>query len=384
MTRTAFVATLALAAATISSAALGQDTGTATVRIGTRPFTEEGTVRFTGTPGGELVLGPGASLSAELRPGEHLSTLVTIGKDLADAGYELVDIQCDDQGSDQVSRGSADYRIATFRVESGESVSCVFWLESKRALAALEQQREEQERTTAEDAGEGGTGEEGIREEGTSDERTSDEQMGEKHVSEGRPPEASEPPQPVEPPQPATEERPPAEERAGREPPQSTTDCVCPKEGVWEVTNLEGWMDCSRPISFRKKLKGEDKNTGTIWILEEDCSRFFGEAHEKKREDVLMERVEGCGFAGRARAEEEGMRVILEGTMVFEGDEFLTGESHFYPEGGTMSCEGYRPFEMTWVEPIPADKEPKLRKEMERKLAEFIEKYYLPPESKGQ
>ncbi len=164
-------------------------------------------------------------------------------------------------------------------------------------------------------------------------------------------------------------------------------DCVCPKAGVWEVTNLEGWIDCSKPVSFKRKLKGKDKNRGTIWLLDEDCSRWFGETHERKeRDDVHMERLEGegCGYFAKAYAEEEGMKVILEGSAVFQGDEFMTGEYSFYPEGESMKCEGYRPYEMRWIEPIPADRGPKLRKAMEKKLAVFMETYYLPPEPEGE
>ena len=390
MTRADLVVTSALAVAAIAGAAPAQDTGTAIVRVATRPFTDEGTVRFTGSPGGELVLGSGAHLSAELPPGEHLSTLVTIGEDLADAGYELVEIQCDDEGSAHVSRGTADYRMATFRVESGEVVTCVFWLENERLLAARRREREERERAAADGAAADGAGEGGATEEGASDEGSADEAPREEHAREEHTREEHTREEHTRE-EHTREEHPrdehPREERPAEPPPPAverppiTTDCACPREGVWEVTNLEGWMDCSKPISFKKKLKGKDKNLGTIWILEEDCSRWFGETHErKKREDLLLERVEGCGYVGRSRAEQEGMRVVLDNSMTLEGFEFFTGEMYFRPEGGSMSCEGYRPFEMRWVEPIPADKEPKLRKQMERKLAEYMEKYYLPPE----
>jgi len=49
----------------------------------------------------------------------------------------------------------------------------------------------------------------------------------------------------------------------------SESDCACPKEGRWNVQNLEGWMDCTGPINLKRKLK-KVKDKGTIWVLEKD------------------------------------------------------------------------------------------------------------------
>ena len=112
----------------------------------------------------------------------------------------------------------------------------------------------------------------------------------------------------------------------------SDSDCVCPKEGRWIVTNLEGWADCTGPFNMRRKLKGKDKNRGIIWILEEDCSSIFEEAGQRKREDAVMERVEGCGFEGTVRGVEAGVEVVVNGTLTIETDEFITGEAYWNME----------------------------------------------------
>jgi hypothetical protein len=147
----------------------------------------------------------------------------------------------------------------------------------------------------------------------------------------------------------------------------SGSDCGCPREGHWKVQNLEGWMDCTGPIDFKRKL-GEVKDEGTIWVLEEDCSSLFGEASRKKDEDVLMERVEGCGYEGTINGEEDGVNMVIEVTWAFEGDEFLKGEMHSNPSLQGMMCEYYRPFEMTFDEVIREDEYAKRKKEMEKKL----------------
>ena len=47
------------------------------------------------------------------------------------------------------------------------------------------------------------------------------------------------------------------------------SDCICPKAGLWMVQNLKGKLDCG---VFKRELD-EIKDKGTIYILEEDCSR---------------------------------------------------------------------------------------------------------------
>ena len=182
------------------------------------------------------------------------------------------------------------------------------------------------------------------------------------------------------------------------------SECTCPKPGRWMAKNHEGWMRCVGTLGFKRKLKKEDPNPGIFWILEEDCSKFFVEALEKKRDDVLLERVEDCGFQGTLWAEEEGIEVFMAINAKLESDEFMTGELFLNPEddeepedpedseepeardgsknrkiwkaGGDMeiSCKGYRPWEMSFVEPLSEKEYPKLKKRMEKKLEEFHRK----------
>jgi len=147
----------------------------------------------------------------------------------------------------------------------------------------------------------------------------------------------------------------------------SESDCACPKEGRWNVQNLEGWMDCTGPINRKRKLK-EVKDKGTIWVLEKDCSSLFGEASKKKDEDVVMDRVEGCGYEGTINGEEDGIKMVIDVTWVLEGDELIKGEMHSNPSLQGMTCEYYRPFEITFDEALREDEYPKLKKKMEKKL----------------
>ena len=188
--------------------------------------------------------------------------------------------------------------------------------------------------------------------------------------------------------------------------PGSESDCVCPKEGRWMVTNLEGWMQCVGTFGMKRKLKGKGKNRGIIWILEEDCSSIFEEAGERKREDAVMERVEDCEFEGTVRGVEDGIEVVINATLTIETDEFITGEAWWNMEGPDgedgedgeddkkskkakkdkkkkggklgvalgMSCKAYRPFEIAFEEPLSEEEYPKLKERMEKKLEKVLRK----------
>jgi len=148
----------------------------------------------------------------------------------------------------------------------------------------------------------------------------------------------------------------------------SETSCSCPREGRWNVQNLEGWMDCTGPVNLKRTLS-EVKDKGTIWILETDCSSVFGEASRKKDEDVLMERSDDCKYQGTINGEEDGFNMVIEVAWTLESDKFIRGEMHSNPSLQGMMCEYYRPFEITFDETIPADEYTMLKKKMEKKLA---------------
>ena len=152
----------------------------------------------------------------------------------------------------------------------------------------------------------------------------------------------------------------------GSESPVSSA-CICPRAGVWRVTNFEGWMQCS---SFGIKRKGErpDKNDGAIWILDDDCSAIFSEAYEKQREDVIMNRGRDCLFFGAAPGEEDGAQVIFDGAYKVESEEFITGEYHMEMSAMGMNCTGFSPFQIEFLRPLEEKDYAKLEKKMQKEL----------------
>jgi hypothetical protein len=66
--------------------------------------------------------------------------------------------------------------------------------------------------------------------------------------------------------------------------------------------------------------------------------------------------------------DKDGIKMVSDVTWVLEGDELIKGEMHSNPSLQGMTCEYYRPFEITFGEALREDEYPKLKKKMEKKL----------------
>ena len=153
---------------------------------------------------------------------------------------------------------------------------------------------------------------------------------------------------------------------------ESASACICPRPGVWRVTNLDGWMECN-VLGIRRTLRGAGRNNGAIWILNDDCSTIFSEAYERQREDVVMHRGRECLFFGTAPGEEEGAQAIFDGAYRVENEEFITGEYFMELSGMGADCSGYRPFEIEFLEPLSERKYDRLEQRMQERLQEARE-----------
>ncbi|MFC1719794.1 hypothetical protein ACFL00_01470 [Pseudomonadota bacterium] len=151
-------------------------------------------------------------------------------------------------------------------------------------------------------------------------------------------------------------------------PNRSQSACACPRAGVWRVTNLEGWMECSA-FGIKRKDNRKDQNDGAIWILNDDCSTIFSEAYEKQREDVIMDRGRDCLFFGTAPGEKDGAKVMFDGAYKVETEEFITGEYHMEMSTMGMECTGFSPFEIEFLRPLKEKDYAKLEKTMQKELA---------------
>lgn len=155
--------------------------------------------------------------------------------------------------------------------------------------------------------------------------------------------------------------------------PAAGSECNCPKEGRWDALNLEGSMDCKGAVALSKKL-GEVRDDGVIFVMEDDCSRVFGDSMDGD-EDVLMTRVEdGCGYEGTIEGEHEGVTMVIDLLWTVEDQGFIRGEMSSSTNMGPITCDLYRPYELTYDEPLSEKDYQKWLKRIEEKIQKLEEK----------
>ena len=116
------------------------DAGRAVVAVVTEPEVDGDTLRFEGIPSGVISLGAGSERleASGLAAGTYVTTLAAMGPTLVGGGYEVTGVTCDDGRSAAPSVGDAMARTATFRVEAGETVTCVFTLAASACVCPRE------------------------------------------------------------------------------------------------------------------------------------------------------------------------------------------------------------------------------------------------------
>lgn len=141
MLRSVFLAALI----TLVMPALAQSgppyTGTAIVIVETEPDVGADTLRFIGVPAGLLPLRMNRAdslVTSGLAAGSYRTTLAPLSASLQAQGYELAAIQCDDGASSRPSHADLATRTATFNVETGETVTCVFQLSAGSCICPTE------------------------------------------------------------------------------------------------------------------------------------------------------------------------------------------------------------------------------------------------------
>lgn len=155
--------------------------------------------------------------------------------------------------------------------------------------------------------------------------------------------------------------------------PGAGSACICPKEGRWDALNLEGSMDCKGAVALSKKL-GEVRDDGVIFVLEDDCSRVFGDSMDGD-EDVLMTRVEeGCGYEGTIEGTHDGVTMVIDMLWTVEAQGFIRGEMSSSTDMGPISCDFFRPYELTYDEPLSEKDYQKWLERIQEKIEKLEEK----------
>ncbi len=146
--------------------------------------------------------------------------------------------------------------------------------------------------------------------------------------------------------------------------------CICPKEGSWNAQNLEGSMECRGAFALNRKLKPVRDN-GIILVMEDDCSQLFGDSTTRDEEDTLMTRVEDCSYKGTFESEEEDVDMVIDVVWTIETEGRITGEMSSTTSQMGITCDYYRPFELTFDGPLSDKEYEKWEKRIRKKMSQM-------------
>jgi hypothetical protein len=283
------IVTLAMVGSTAAQTPPGETKGSAMVRVETNPPGLPGNFVFTGVPSGAATAG--GSLAANgLAPGSYSATASALAP-----GLQLVSIICDDGASPAPSRGDVPNSTATFGIDDGETVTCVF--------------RYRQGETT--DEPQTGSG--------------SEQQV---PAAPGAP----------------------AEPGSGPGDPGLAGGCeapaTVPKAGKWNVSNLPGRMVCGSMINMPLT---PSRQTGTLAI--QDCGwTVVGTGMAEDTAPLTMRAVDDSGsvYTGTVGGMQDGIPMTIEFTWNLNSDEWIVGDLKSSVTQQGMTCNMTRPFELRY------------------------------------
>lgn len=282
------IVTLTLVGSAAVQGPAGNSNGTAIVKVETLPPGAPGSFVFTGLPGGTTSAG-GILEKSDLKPGTYTSVGLGMVSDLV-----LVSITCNDGDSATPSLGSAATRTATFKIDQGETVTCVFLYRGNR-----------------------------LGKEDSSD--TGDP---------GDPEDPGDPDSPAEPGDPGE--------------PQGCVKMV-PKAGRWNVSNQMGRMVCGTLINMPLKPSRE---SGTLEIR--DCGwTVIGSGMSQGTAPVTMRAVDRTSgrYTGSVGGAQDGIPMTIDFTWQLKSNELIVGNLKSQVTQQGMTCNMTRPFELKYSGP---------------------------------
>ncbi len=292
------IATLAIVCGAAVQEPARDVNGTAIVKVETLPAGAPGSFVFTGVPGGTTSAGSILE-KRDLEPGTYTSVGLGMVSELV-----LVSITCNDGGSATPSLGSTATRTATFKIDRGETVTCVFRYHGRRLG--------EKGRTDPAEPGDAGD------------------------------PDPEEPGDVDEPGEPGGPGEPGEPERC------LPVDKV-PKAGRWNVTNQTGRMVCGTLINMPLKPSRE---SGTLEIR--DCGwTVVGTGMAQGTAAITMRAVDRTSgrYTGSVGGAQDGIPMTIDFTWQLKSSEWIVGDLKSQVTQGGMTCNMTRPFELKYSGP---------------------------------
>ena len=291
--RAIVISTLSVMSVPGVAMALGAEgaNGTAIVTVEAVPPGAPGNFVFTGVPAGSASSGASISKSG-LAPGTYVST-----ESGASPGLMLVSITCNDVSSATPSSGDVQARTATFNIDGGESVNCVFLY-----------------------------------------------RMGENETPGNVPAVPGEP-------GPDQESEPGGQDgQDGQDGSPQAAGCespgMVPKAGAWSVSNFTGSMVCGSIVNMPLSPSQE---SGVLEVT--DCGwTVTGTGMAEDTAPLTMHAVDGTSgrYTGTVGGVQDGIPMNIEFSWQLKSEEWIVGELHSEVTQQGMTCTMSRPFELKY------------------------------------
>jgi hypothetical protein len=124
-------------------------------------------------------------------------------------------------------------------------------------------------------------------------------------------------------------------------------DCICPKEGSWQVNNLPGEMVCTGSFSMTMPLT-PSKGAGTFKI-EDNCDTIIASGLSEDEATLVMHRDSSCGYQGTVGGSQDGIPMTIEFNWSVLSDEEIEGQLHSLVSQQGMTCTMSRDFELDFA-----------------------------------
>jgi hypothetical protein len=287
----------AAVATTAAREPVSEDTGTAIIEVKSEAPGVQGSFSFSGVPEGNTTAG-GRISETGLATGEYKSV-----ESAAPEGLMLVGISCDDSASVTPSVATLERREAIFKLDAGETVTCVF-------------------RYRAGDLAESSAGGVAVPPGGPND----DLPGGPNDDPPGVP---------------------------GDGPSGGSADCeapeMVPRSGSWAVSNFAGLMVCGSMINMPLSPSQE---SGILEIR--DCGwTVVGTGLAEDTAPLTMRAVDATSgkYTGSVGGAQDGIPMMIDFTWQLESDEWIVGELSSEVTRQGMTCQMSRPFELKYAGP---------------------------------
>ena len=124
-------------------------------------------------------------------------------------------------------------------------------------------------------------------------------------------------------------------------------DCICPKEGPWNVNNLPGEMVCTGSFSMTTPL-APNRGAGTFKI-EDDCKTIIASGLSEDEATLVMHRNNSCGYQGTVGGSQDGIPMTIEFNWSVTSDKEIEGSLHSMVSQQGMTCIMSRDFELDFA-----------------------------------